>query len=325
MVFIKKMLKKFTVLVVGAGRIGAFFDEPKSKEILTHAHAFYKHKGFEIVGFVDKNKQQAQKAVTIWGGQDYDSIEEAFKKNKIDVVVNATPDEEHFKTLQQLINKPIKLIFTEKPLTATLNEAKKIVALAKNKKIAIAVNYNRSFTPDFIKLKQAIKQGVYGEYLTGTGYYGKGWLHNGSHLINLLLLLIGDIKKITPISRQYDFFKTDPSLVGVLYFKDQKPFFIQSVDSRSHTIFEIDLMFSQARIRIIDSGFIIEYYQVKPDQRYAGYQKLALVKKEPTKLSQSLYYGVDNLYNYLQGKAELGCSLDDGYKTIQTIFKVSNK
>jgi predicted dehydrogenase len=319
------MLKKFTVLIVGAGRIGAFFDRPKTKEILTHAHAFSKHRGFKLVGFVDQDQRQAQKAALVWGGRAYDNIDEAFKKNKIDVVVNATPDSEHFKTLNKIINQPIKLIFTEKPLTATPKEAKKIIALAKQKKVAIAVNYNRSFTPDFIKLQQAIKRGTYGEYLTGTGYYGKGFLHNGSHLINLLLLLVGDIQTIRPVHRQYDYFKTDPSLSGVLYFNSRKPFFIQSVDSRFYTIFEIDLVFSRARIRIVDSGFVIERYQVKKDRRYAGYQKLELAKKNQTKLSRSLYYAADNLYNYLQGQAELGCSLNDGYKTMQAIFNALKK
>jgi predicted dehydrogenase len=316
------MLKKFKVLIVGAGRIGAFFDEPKSKDVLTHAHAFYQHQGFEIIGFVDKDRKQAQKAALVWGGQAYANVAEACNSNKIDLVVNATPDNAHCGTLKQLIKQPIKLIFTEKPLATNLGDAKKIVALTKTKKVRIAVNYSRRFVPDFIKLSRDIKQGVYGDYLTGSGYYGKGFLHNGSHLIDLLLFLIGKVKRVAPLNWHYDYLKTDPSLSAVLYFDNQQPFFMQCIDSRLYTIFEIDLVFSKARIRIVDSGFSVEYYQVKKDQRYAGYKKLELVKKNKTNLSLSLYYAADNLYNYLQGKAKLGCSLADGYKTVQTIFNV---
>lgn len=312
----------FNVLIIGCGRVGAFFDDPEDKNILTHSHAYYSHPNFELVGFVDSNYKKAKKAAEIWGGKAYHNLDEAFKNNEIDIVVNATPDKEHFNILKKLLKKQIKLILTEKPITTTLAEAKKIVALAETNKTDIAINYRRCFVPDFIKLKQEIGRGIYGDYLTGTGYYGKGFLHNGSHLINLLMFLIGDIKKIIPIHWQYDYLKADPSLSGVLYLKNEQPFFIQSVDSRLYTIFEIDLVFSKARIRITDSGFKIEYYRIKNDPIFPGYRNMKLFKTTKTKLSKSLYYVADNIYNHLQNKTKLGCTLSEGYKTAETIFDV---
>ena len=32
--------KKYNVVIIGSGNIGAFYDEPGSEQILTHAHAF---------------------------------------------------------------------------------------------------------------------------------------------------------------------------------------------------------------------------------------------------------------------------------------------
>ncbi len=173
------MSAKFTVLIVGAGRIGAFFDTPDSVDVLTHAHAFSQHPDFELLGFVDQDLARAEQAARLWSVEAYASIDEAFASARIDVVVNATPDQVHFDTLQQLIDKAPRLIFTEKPLTATLSEAKQVLAQAQSKELEIAVNYSRCFVPEFVQLRKDIMQGLHGDYLTGSGAYGKGFLHNG--------------------------------------------------------------------------------------------------------------------------------------------------
>ena len=49
------MAKKFNVLVIGAGKIGALFDHPNDIKILTHAHAYKTNPNFEIVGFADSD------------------------------------------------------------------------------------------------------------------------------------------------------------------------------------------------------------------------------------------------------------------------------
>ena len=86
----------FNVLIVGAGNIGAFYDNPESKNVLTHAHAFYKHLNFQIIGFIDINESKAENAAQIWGGKKFINIKDAFNESNIDVVVNDTPDEFHF-------------------------------------------------------------------------------------------------------------------------------------------------------------------------------------------------------------------------------------
>ena len=52
----------FNALVIGSGNVGAFYDEPSSTHCLTHAHAFTKHDGFHLVGFVDDDLEKARRA-----------------------------------------------------------------------------------------------------------------------------------------------------------------------------------------------------------------------------------------------------------------------
>lgn len=315
-------LKKFNALIVGAGNIGAFFDTPESEKILTHAHAYTNHAGFNLIGFFDKDIKKAQKAANIWRCNAFESINEAFSSGTIDVVSVAVPDEYHYVVLKEISKFPIKVVFAEKPLTKTVNEAKEIVQIFKEKNIDMIVNYSRRFVPEFERIKNDIEKGIYGDYLTGTGYYGKGIIHNGSHLIDILRYLIGEIDTIKPISSISDFYSDDESVSAVLTFENNKPFFIQYIDCRKYTIFEIDILFERKRIRIYDSGFKIEEYDIQENKIFKGYKNIVKNAEIDTSLHNALYNAAENIYKHLIEGQNLKCNIEDGYKTLQTSIKI---
>ena len=315
--------KIFNVLIVGCGRIGAFFDKPKDRNVLTHAHAFSLHKGFNLVGFIDSDFEQAKKAASVWGGQVFKNIDEAFKNNKIDIVCNAAPDKFHFQILKEILKYKPRLILAEKPLTATLKEAKKIMKLAKKNKIEMAVNYRRRFVPEFKKIKKDIKNGKYGEYLTGNGYYTKGIVHNGSHAIDLLLYFVGNIKKSFTLANNGGSVN-DPQITTAIEFNNKKKFFLQNINHNLYTIFELDLLFSKARIRIINSGFKIEIQKIKDDKIFKGYRNMEYDRIINTSLNKSLYFAADNIYKHLSGGEELDCSLKDEYQNMLAAHKIAH-
>lgn len=315
-------IKKFNALIVGAGNIGAFFDNPESEKILTHAHAFTKHAGFKLIGFFDKDIKKAEKAANIWGCNVFESINEAFSSEIIDVVSVAVPDEYHYTVLKEISKFQVKVVFAEKPLTKTVDEAKEIVQIFKDKNIDVIVNYSRRFVPEFEKIKKEIDRGIYGEYLTGTGYYGKGIIHNGSHLIDLLRYFIGEIDTIKPICSISDFYSDDKSISAVLTFENNRPFFVQTADCRKYTIFEIDILFERKRIRIYDSGFKIEEYDIQGNKIFKGYKNIVKTAEIDTSLHNALYNAAENIYNHLIEGQNLKCNIGDAYKTLNTSIKI---
>ena len=78
------------------------------------------------------------------------------------------------------------------------------------------MNYTRRFVPEIRSIREAIKSGNYGAFLTGTGYYGKGLLHNGSHMVDLLQFLVGEVGKVAKVSEIVDFYDHDPSVSALL-------------------------------------------------------------------------------------------------------------
>jgi predicted dehydrogenase len=313
----KNVTEKYSVLIIGAGKIGALFDTPGSAVVLTHAHAFSKHDGFSLLGFWDTDKMAAERATQVWGGEAFTSLEDAFNSYAIDVAVVAAPDEFHYPLLKELTRFTPRLVFTEKPLTKTVSEAQETISIYRDRQITLGVNYTRRFVSEFICLKGQIESGVFGRFLTGIGYYGKGTLHNGSHMIDLLRFLFGDITETLTISRINDFYDDDPSCSALLTLAQGETFTMHAVDCRSFTIFELDLLFEQRRVRIVDAGFRIELYDVRESNIFAGYRNLNHSETLETGLGRAFATAAECIYAHLLTGASLPCTGEDGLRAQQ--------
>lgn len=312
------MSKVFNTLVVGAGRIGAFVDKPENENVLSHAHGFSMN-GFDLVGFVDTDLKKAKEASSIWGGQAFKTIAEAFGGNKIDVVCEAVGDEYHFEVLRELAHYDFKLVFAEKPLTTETTQAKKILDIYKQRNIAVAVNYTRRYVPEFAALKTKISD--LGKFLGGTGFYGKGLIHNGSHLIDMLRFLVGDVKGISVYGKIFDYTEEDPSIWGMVNLAEGATFILFPIDCRFYTIFEMDLLFSGGRVKIDDSRFKIEEFGLQKHTVFAGYKILTKLREIKTSQDKAMQFASKNIYEFLTGKSQLKCTGEDAYKTLQSCLK----
>jgi predicted dehydrogenase len=313
---------KYNVLIVGAGRIAAFFDTPTSDNILTHAHAFFDCPQFKIVGFVDVDQNAATKACQIWGGATFETLDQAFNSSEVDVVCAAAPDEFHYSILIDLLDRPIKLIFAEKPLTQTLVQAEEIINLSKIRKIPILVNYTRRFVPEFVDLQSKIRTDVFGSFLTGSGIYGKGILHNGSHLIDLLRYLVGEVRLVQATNFCYDFYKNEPSASATLQINNSALFRLNFVDCSFYSVFEIDLFFEKARIKITESGLNIDVYMVEQNKIFAGYKSLVLTKSIETQQNKALQFAALHILDALNNQAELRCTANDAFFAMKVCLEI---
>jgi predicted dehydrogenase len=312
----------YNVLIIGAGNIGAFYDTPNSENILTHAHAFSKAQEFNLLGFVDLEKHRAVKAAELWGTETFSSIEDAFSNHNIDVVCVCVPDKFHYQILKKITNFSVKLVFAEKPLAKTLDEALEIIKLYNENGIKILVNYSRRFVTKFENVRHKILVGEYGEFICGNGYYGKGTLHNGSHLIDFLRYMIGEIQTTKTFNFNYDFYKDDPSVSALLTFDNGGYFTMLNVPCTNFTIFELELVFEKKRIKILDSGFKLELYEVMDSEIFNGYKNLIKIEECNTELGSAIENAVINIYKYLNYGEELRCTLEDGYAVMVVCEKL---
>jgi predicted dehydrogenase len=312
----------YRVAIIGAGRIGAMMDDPWSPHILTHAHGYKACEGFEIVGFVDPNLDKAEAASARWGGASFESIEKLFETQSVDVVSVCLPDELHYATLLALAGRPLKFIFLEKPAVRTPAEADEVRTLYGELPVRVQVNYTRRFVPEIRSIRQAIRSGDYGKFLTGMGYYGKGLLHNGSHMVDLLQFLVGEVGNVAKISEVTDFYDHDPSVSALLTMHSGGDFYLCHINSRNFHIFELDLTFENKRIRICELGTIIEEYSVGDNRLFEGYRTLNKDAEVPTQHSKAMYHAIANIRNNLDCNEPLVCTLVESLETVKTCSRI---
>ena len=311
------MKNKYKAAIIGAGNMGAFYSPPNSKKgPMTHAHAYKNDKRIKLSAFVDVNKNKAVKATKVWGGRSYENITEMFKKEKIDIVSICVPDEIHKNILEACLKYKPKAVFCEKPLTTDTKSGERLVKEYSKAEILLAVNYTRRFNKHIIELKKEIKKSKYGQPLNIIGIYTKGILHNGSHLIDLLIYLFGEITKMTTLAGRIDWKKSDPTLDAFLKFKNGPTAHLVAADEHQYSIFDLDLLFEKGRIYLSQFGNIITYYQTKEQEKLHRY------KIKNTGLKTTIFTALANLINSLEGKEKLLCSGADALETQKACLKL---
>jgi predicted dehydrogenase len=133
-------MKKIRVLVVGVGNMG-----------LSHARAYAANPGFEIAGLCSRGiGNRTDLASEFPGVALFNDYAEALAMTKPDAVsVNTWPDT-HGTYAKIALNAGCHL-FIEKPLAATVAEAREIAALAKSKNLKIVIGYILRVHPSWIK------------------------------------------------------------------------------------------------------------------------------------------------------------------------------
>lgn len=128
--------------VLGAGHLGKI-----------HLRLLQESEKYELVGFYDPNKENAEKVSLEFGYHLFDSIESLI--DAVDVVDIVTPTLSHFDCAKQAIEKG-KHIFIEKPITNTIQEAEAIKTLASQNHVRGQVGHVERFNPAFIAVKDII-------------------------------------------------------------------------------------------------------------------------------------------------------------------------
>lgn len=316
---------KYKAIIIGAGRIAAQFDFPKSGRIMTHAHAYSRHPKTELAGFFDIDKKAAEKAAKKWGGNSYDDFNKIFAREQPDIVSICVPDECHYKMLIKTAKHKPRMIICEKPVTNNFQDTQKAVALFSRLNTPVLINYSRRFDKSMQKIKKEITQGKYGRVLCAHGIYTKGIVHNGAHMIDLARYLFGEIKKSSVLYSVSDYGKKDKSAAGFLKFDRCEQFYLAAGDNRSFFIFELDIILEKKRIRLLDSDQYLSWQNVISDPAYPGCKCLSKPIIKKTSINGALMELINNAVAYLEQKTPLICDLDSAWQTEKTCFELLNK
>ena len=281
-------MNTFNAIIIGFGNIGYYYSlDKKRKKTWSHFEAFKKIKNINLLGIVDKSSIKRKFIKKNFPElKVYKSIDEVLiGKKKIDLFSICTPTETHYEILIKLINYNSKIIICEKPLCSKISEAKKILQLSKKSKSLITVNYQRRFEKNFIITRSIIKKGILGKIKFINACYTRKILNIGTHLIDIIRMIVS-----SEISHISSFFvekalKNDPSLSGLIFFKNKVSCSLQSIGNKFKYIFEIEIFCEKGKIRISDNGNKIELFKFTKSKNFTGYFELKKINFKNLDLS----------------------------------------
>lgn len=120
--------------------------------------------GIELVSVYDKNPKQLEKVRSAYGNSfSYaGNYQELLDDASIDAVALTVSTGAHFEMAEQALDAR-KHIFIEKPFTETLEQAKRLYELAKEKDCLIHVDHIMLYHPAVRKMKELLDKGILGE------------------------------------------------------------------------------------------------------------------------------------------------------------------
>lgn len=197
-------------------------------------------KNAKLVAVCDLKIIRAKKIALQFNCEFYSNLDDMMKNNKIDVVSVLTESGNHYRNVISL-SKYNSHVIVEKPIALKVEDAQRMIALYKRKKLKLFVVKQNRFNPSVIKLKEAVDKKMFGKIFLGTirvrwkrdnKYYNMdkwrgSWKLDGGvlanqaiHHIDLLIFLMGDVhsvyaKSIRALSKK----EAEDTAVVILKFK----------------------------------------------------------------------------------------------------------
>jgi len=128
--------------IVGVGRFGS-----------RHLEKWLKIKDVELIGFHDKDERTCRDIAEKYGLSCFPLDELIQNVDILDIVV---PVSSHFEIARKAL-KAGKHIFVEKSFTQTLEQAKELAFLAKEKNVKVGIGHIERYNPVLIELKHQLK------------------------------------------------------------------------------------------------------------------------------------------------------------------------
>jgi len=308
----------YKAAVIGLGNIGFKFDmDKKRKETWSHVAAYERCEKTKLSGAVEVNEANANLF-----GNNYDnipvfkSIKEMMDNISIDIVSISTTTESHYPILKELIQYPIKAIFCEKPLSLKKGEARRMVSLCRKAKIILAVNHTRRWDGNFLLAKKMVQGGKIGEVRAASVFYPDHVFNVGTHLFDAINMLIEKKPKyVSGIGNNLSI--SDPGISGWILFENDVLCTVNATGKREDLIFEMDIIGTEGRLKILENGQKLEYYIFCESPRYSQYRELTVGKTEIIAQSDRFVAAIEDIIAVLEGeKPEVNCTGMDGLLSV---------
>ena len=312
----------YKTAVIGLGNIGFQFNlDPKRKETWSHVSAYEKCDRTELVGAVEFDEEKTgifherYKDIPV-----FKTVSELMENTGAEIVSICTPTRSHAPLIKEVLKYPVKGIFCEKPMAATVGEAGEMVRACAEKGVVLAVNHVRRWEASFLYAGRMLRDGKIGNIRAVNAFYSGQVFNIGTHLFDVIRMITGkDPESASGIPFNTD--SPDPDISGWLMFGGNVPCTVIATGKREDLIFEFDIIGSEGRLRILSNGEKLEWYTFTESTRYSGYREQALMDTPSVAAKDRFVEAINDIVKVIAGeKQTVNCSGIDGLYALSMSF-----
>lgn len=302
-------MSSLSVAIIGAGNIAGGYDRDRRENergIYSHAGAYTGNGRFILQSVFDVDPERAKEFQSYWGVKTLAAGIEDIYRGFHDVVSVCSPDHTHFEIVRNLIeHQACRLVFVEKPVALNLEEIGELIRLSEASGVDVVVNFQRCYDPEHQSLRERIAAAPE-KLLSVGGYYIKGLRHIGITMLDTLTFLLGYPDSVLTYHRVLNREVDDYSYEFVLFY-DGFNVVVRTADADryryNYHIFEIDLLFSDGRITLLDNSRTVREISLG-DYAYSGVNVLVDTKPvyRDTGMPDAMAGAVEYVYKVATGE-----------------------
>lgn len=316
------MPKTYRAAVIGCGAMGGRNDSAKGwvpgRLPLSHAGAYRTHPQTSLVAAADPDPLRLEEFGRAWEVRSlHADYRQLLEKEAIDILSICTSGGLQAAIVEEAVRYGVKVLFCEKPLAFDLAEAGRAWGTAIEHGILMVVNYQRRWSRSLQDLAMELQNGTWGEISRVSVLYPGGIVSNGTHALDLIRWLVGDIETAQAIGRAGGD-DHDPAVDAVCRTRSGIPCLLQACESRNFSLFEIDILTSRGRLRMVANGRRIERVQAVPDTHYPTYRLLSPDgESQLTDWEGCLARAVEDLVSCLESSGRPRCGGEEAIEALR--------
>lgn len=203
-------MNKTKIAMIGVGDISGIY--------LENIHHMFRN--LELIGVCDLVREKAERAAEKYNiPRIYETMQDAFADPEVEIILNLTRPYEHFDVSMAAL-KAGKHVYSEKPLAATLEEGRQLVAEATKNKLLLGGAPDTFMGAGMQTCRRLIEDGFIGEPVGGAAfmichghetwhpdpafYYKHGggpMMDMGPYYLTALVNLLGRVKQVTGFAK----------------------------------------------------------------------------------------------------------------------------
>jgi predicted dehydrogenase len=324
-------MKPFSTLLVGFGKIAAHYaTDPRVKQHFTystHAEVLRDHPDFDWQAVVDPDTLALETASKDWSVPFcVTALSELPAAFAPEVAVLATPPQQRLTILAQL-PKSVRLILAEKPLGTSQAETVSFIQQAEARGITVAVNYWRRTDHHLESLKCELQQTP---MMAGQLCYGNGLYNNGSHMLDLVQMLLGEIAELTLLDIHPTYATAWPEDLNLSFWIKMTSglgLCAQALDFKHYRENSLELWGAEHKWSILQEGLILGRAPRQAHRALSDHYEVSLdqMTYHTSGAGRALYDMYSNLRDFLTGRMPLKSSAQQALVTARWLAHLRNQ